>query len=99
MDAITELRHQLVAAHGDPSRDLDLRELGELHRALKAALVDVETALVPAVVGAAQEGMTYTELAVAAGYGSSTTIVKIMREAGASPGRGRNQPQRRHRAA
>lgn len=67
-----------------------LADLGRLRRALMAALDEVEVALGPAIVRGAEEGMTYVELANAGGYGSVTTIVKIMKDAGASPGSGRH---------
>lgn len=65
-----------------------LRELGDLHCALRSALAEVEEALAPKIVNGAGRGMTYVELASAAGYGSTTTITKIMKAQGASPGRG-----------
>ena len=101
MDAMTELWKQpsVVTSTEDLGR-MSLRELGELHRLMKDALAEIEDALAPKIVAGSARGMTYTELAVAAGYGSPTTITKIMRDAGASPGRGSNQPmQRRRRVA
>jgi hypothetical protein len=77
--------------------DLDLAALGRLRRELVRALAEVEDALSPAIVLGAARGLTYTELAVAAGYGSPTTITRIMKEMGASTGRGGNQ-QRTRRA-
>lgn len=79
--------------------ELDLDALGRLHIELRRALADVEEALVPEIVKGAQRGRTYVDLAVTAGYGSTTTITKIIREQGASPGRGSNQaPFRRRRS-
>ncbi len=68
--------------------DVSIFELGNLHRALRLALAEVEQALAPKIVNGAGRGMTYVELASAAGYGSTTTITKIMKAQGASPGRG-----------
>lgn len=75
-------------ASDDPEQ-VGLGELGALHRALKAALAEVEAALVPHIIEGADH-MTYLELAHAAGYGSVTTITKIMRGAGAGQGSGRS---------
>ena len=84
-----------AAEVGRPFKDTPLHDLGELHRALRVALAEVEDALSPAIVLGAARGLTYTELAVAAGYGSPTTITRIMKEMGASTGRGGNQPRTR----
>jgi hypothetical protein len=67
----------------------NLAQLGELHRALRRTLAEVEEALAPKIVAGSKRGLTYVELASASGYGSTTTITKIMREQGVSPGRGR----------
>lgn len=88
MDAVTELQHYLTALQGEPSRDLNLHELGDLHIALRSAMAEVEEKLAPLIARGADRGMTYVELASAAGYGSTTTITKIMKAQGASPGRG-----------
>ena len=98
MDAMTALWHSVDQMHdGGPLGDFDLRQIGALHRELRAALAEVEEALVPRIVAGAGEGMTYVELASAAGYGSVTTIVKIMKKAGAGPGTGNNPPSTRFR--
>jgi hypothetical protein len=68
---------------------MNLGQLGNLHRALRLALAEVEEALAPKIVAGSKRGLTYVELASASGYGSTTTITKIMREQGVSPGRGR----------
>ena len=101
MDAMARLDNAMTNWAQVPAlADWGFRDLGELHRLMKDALAEVEDALAPMIVRGSARGMTYTELAVAAGYGSPTTITKIMRDAGASPGRGSNQPmQRRRRVA
>ena len=91
--AITDLQHWLTALHDRNLEDLGLAQLGDLHRVLRVAVTEVEEALAPKIVNGAGRGMTYVELASAAGYRSTTTITKIMREQGASPGRGNNQPR------
>jgi triphosphoribosyl-dephospho-CoA synthetase len=91
--AITDLQHWLTALHERNLEDLGLAQLGDLHRVLRAAVTEVEEALAPKIVNGAGRGMTYVELASAAGYGSVTTITKIMRKQGASPGRGNNPPR------
>lgn len=58
---------------------LTLAELGELHRALKAALTEVKAALEPAILAAGRRGMTYVELLHASGYGSMATVAAIMK--------------------
>lgn len=93
LNMIDRLRIGVVADH---LIDMDLADLGRLRRALIAALDEVEVALGPAIVRGAEGGMTYVELAAAGGYGSVTTIVKIMKDAGASPGSGRH-PRNRSR--
>lgn len=93
MDAMKKLHAHMDAlldATGNQFDGLDLGHLGRLRRALMAALDEVEVALGPAIVRGAEQGMTYVELANAGGYGSVTTIVKIMKDAGASPGSGRH---------
>ena len=97
LTAIGKLAWLLPVDRADPMTGWSLKALGDLHRALKDALAEVEDALAPKIVAGSARGMTYTELAVAAGYGSPTTITKIMRDAGASPGRGSNQPMQRRR--
>lgn len=73
----------------DPPRpSMALEHLGDLRRALLAALDQVEGALAPAIVAGFKSGMTYVEIANASSYTSTTTIVKIMRDQGASPGTG-----------
>lgn len=74
---------------GEPLDGFTLETLGALHRALKAVLAETEAALVPHIIEGADH-MTYLELAHAAGYGSVTTITKIMRGAGAGQGSGRS---------
>jgi sarcosine oxidase delta subunit len=65
---------------GVPLAECSLAELGELHRALKAALADVKAAMDPVIVREAHRGMTYVELAHTSGYGSFATIARIMRD-------------------
>jgi hypothetical protein len=72
------LRDRILGLTGRLS-ELTLVELGEFHRALKAALADVKAAMEPVIVREAHRGMTYVELAHTTGYGSFTTIAKIMR--------------------
>jgi hypothetical protein len=96
MDAMKDLRAKLdqyAEVTGNQLDGLSLDELGDIHRFLRYAVAEVEEALAPKIVGGAGRGMTYLELASAAGYRSTTTITKIMREQGASPGRG-NNPRR-----
>ena len=100
MEAMQDLRADLeryADVTGNKFDGLDLSELGDLHRALRDALAEVEEALAPKIVSGAGRGMTYVELASAAGYGSVTTIVKIMKRAGAGPGTGNNPPSARFR--
>lgn len=78
---------------------LTLAELGDMQRALRAALVEVEEAMGPKIVARSEDGLTYVELCSESGYRSVTTITRIMREMGASPGRGTNHPVARGRAA
>jgi hypothetical protein len=85
---------QYAEITGNQFDGLGLEELGDLHRFLRYAVAAVEEALAPKIVEGARRGNTYVELASAAGYGSVTTISKIMREQGASPGRGKNPPRR-----
>jgi hypothetical protein len=82
---LTQLGPLAGKAIGGPQ---SLSELGELRRALLDALEAVEDALVPAMIAGSRRGMTYVELANASSYASTTTITKIMRDAGYSPGRG-----------
>ena len=91
MDRLHDIWHGRVVS----TEPATLAQLGDLHRALRDALVEVEDALAPKIVDGARQGKTYVELAVAAGYGSTTTISKIMRDQAASPGRGSNQPRAR----
>jgi hypothetical protein len=86
--AVEDLYRITRAAAGISLASRSLTELGTLHRALRLALAEVEAALAPKIVEGARRDMTYVELAAAAGYGSTTTITKIMKEQGASPGRG-----------
>lgn len=78
-----------------------LMQLGALRRALLDALEATEIELRPAIVrGWEDAGLTYVELANASGFSSVTTITKIMREMGASPGigaRSSEKPRRRSR--
>jgi hypothetical protein len=87
--AVEELHRITRAAAGISLASRSLSELGTLHRALRLALAEVEEALAPKIVAGSKRGLTYVELASASGYGSTTTITKIMREQGVSPGRGR----------
>jgi hypothetical protein len=89
--ALANLWHLMHAARLDVDglSAHNLGQLGELHRALRLALAEVEEALAPKIVAGSKRGLTYVELASASGYGSTTTITKIMREQGVSPGRGR----------
>lgn len=96
-DTMTEVWRWVDQMHGEPLDEFELAALGDLHRALRAAVAEVEEALAPKIVEGARHGKTYVELASAAGYGSTTTITKIMREQDASPGRGSNQPLQRRR--
>lgn len=99
MVPMTDMLKLAIFDVGPDDRNLaghTLGDLGRLRRALMAALDEVEDALGPAIVRGAEEGMTYVELANAGGYGSVTTIVKIMKDAGASPGSGRH-PRNRSR--
>lgn len=93
LDRLVDIWHGQATS----STSVSLSQLGRLHRALRAALAEVEDALAPKIVDGARHGKTYVELAVAAGYGSTTTISKIMRDQEASPGRGSNQPLQRRR--
>ncbi len=68
--------------------DPTLQELGALRRALLAAVEAVDVELGPAIVAGFRSGMTYVELCAVSGYSSTTTITKIMRDQGASPGTG-----------
>ncbi len=103
MDAMKDLRAKLdqyAEMTGSQFDGLGLDELGDLHRFLRLATAEIEEALVPAMVAGSAQGMTYVELASAAGYGSVTTIHKIMVRASAARGTGSNQPgQRRRRAS
>lgn len=87
----------LVALHVNARTmaDLPLEALGRLHRELQRALVDVDQALAPRIAEGALAGLTYVELATAAGYGSTTTITRIMKAQGAGRGSGGNQVKRR----
>ncbi len=93
IDAATTALYDLWSAMTDqpyrPATEMSLGELGNLHRALRLALAEAEEALAPKIVAGSKRGLTYVELASASGYGSTTTITKIMREQGVSPGRGR----------
>ena len=84
MDAMKDLR-DVIAHYDEPTGwqfdGLDIGALGNLHRALRAALAEIEAALTPAIHAGSARGMTYVELATASGYGSVTTIVKIMKSA------------------
>ena len=98
MDDVKALRAHLgrLAHHtAEQFTDLRLAQLGDLHRALRAALAEVEEALGPKIAAGAEDGHTYVELAHLSGYRSVTTIVRIMRDMGASPGRGHNHPATR----
>lgn len=96
-DAMKRLDRQMTRwAAMNAGDGMALGQLGDLRRALIGALEEVEVALGPAIVRGAEGGMTYVELAAAGGYGSVTTIVKIMKDAGASPGSGRH-PRNRSR--
>jgi hypothetical protein len=80
---------QAMRADVDPPRaTMQLEHLGDLRQALLNALAQVEEALAPAIVAGFKSGMTYVELANASSYASTTTITKIMRQQGASPGTG-----------
>ena len=97
MESMAEVWRWVDQMHTEPDLSgFKLADLGTLRRALIAALDEVEVALGPAIVRGAEEGMTYVELAAAGGYGSVTTIGKIMKDAGASPGSGRH-PRNRSR--
>lgn len=92
MDAMKRLRDE-IARYDEPTGrqfdGLDVEGLGNLHRALRAALAETEAALTPAIQAASRRGHTYVELAAMSGYGSVTTIVKIMKSApGPRPPRG-----------
>lgn len=92
MTNLMESLDELVA-RADPLREPtsqpDVAALGSLHRALRAALAETEAALTPAIHSASRRGHTYVELAALSGYGSVTTIVKIMKSApGPRPPRG-----------
>lgn len=99
--AMRTLDHKMTHWAASPSGldGLSLNQLGDLHRALRAAVAEVEEALGPKIVAGAEDGMTYVELCAVSGYRSVTTITRIMREMGASPGRGTNHPVARARSA
>jgi len=92
MEAMKDLR-DVIAHYNEPTGrqfdGLDIGSLGILHRALRAALAETEAALTPAIHAGSARGMTYVELATASGYGSVTTIVKIMKSAPTRAPRGR----------
>lgn len=90
MDRLVDMWHDAQTRPETPN----LHVLGDLHKAILDALDEVREALVPAIVAGSRRDMTYVELATASGYKSITSIVKVMREAGASVGRGRKLGRR-----
>jgi hypothetical protein len=91
-DALDDLVDTAEALR-QPGATPDVATLGLLHRALEVALTETRAALEPAIHAGQRRGMTYLELALASGYGSTTTISKIMKLApNGPPGTGNNPP-------
>ena len=78
MRAMTDVWRWVDQMHDEPSLDgFGLRDLGELHKALNAALAEVREALVPALRGAQSDGLPQQRMAELSGY-SIQAVRKIV---------------------
>ncbi len=95
MKVLRKMIEEYAEVTGAQFDGLPLAELGLLHVALADALDEVRDALTPAIHRAHEEDYTYLEIAAMSGYGSTTTISKIMKSyAGATPPRRGPKPFR-----
>ena len=89
MKALRQTIEKYADVTGNQFDGLPLSDLGLIHMALVHALDEVREALTPAIHQGHDEDFTYLELATMSGYGSTTTISKIMKlHPGGPPGRG-----------
>ncbi len=89
MKVLRQTLEKYADVTGNQLDSLPLSELGQIHMALVDALDEVREALTPAIHRGHDEDFTYLELATMSGYGSTTTISKIMKlRPGGPPGRG-----------